>query len=414
MLTDSLKRDITLRLHKSVVKYTMMAGYYWDPNLAKFVSLETYYNWTWLASYYAGQLFQIALALFLYFFDEFNNEVSDNSVTISIENQQRNHNFLLLVGFAIWITVTQLLAVGSVAVEYRSEMIEGMNQILSLDTQLQTRFQNVRAENTKMTGSLVKIICWVTLLIPVLFLPSLFHPYNPLKGLVETFIEVSITIRSPFGWTCAVFQTYTVYLLTGPVVCLLILGVLTIHECQQWLEDATPIGSVTWRQGKRFIDTKYLGRVSEDRLVWLYRCSQLLMGIGNLTFGKRRISYHAIVTVVIFVLSSFTLIRNYEYLTSDGSLMGYSILALVVLAIILVVLVFYAECYLLDGLEKTCLEFRCNMLGVMNGNRRAKRVTSSLMPLALKTTYPFYIVNRSTFLEWCDVCVNNLVNLLVM
>lgn len=215
MLTDSVKRDVTLRLHKAIVKNTTMAGYYWDPLLQKFVSLQTYHNWTWLASYYVGQMLQISFALYLYICNEFNNQLPDVSVTTSMENQHGNKNLLVLVGFALWIVITQLLAAGSVAVEYRSEMIEGMNQIFALDKELKHRFRNAHSEMTKMTRNLAKIICWVTILIPILFLPIWFHPDNPLRGFIEAVIEIPTTTDSSTGWVFVILQTCVAFCLLG-------------------------------------------------------------------------------------------------------------------------------------------------------------------------------------------------------
>lgn len=414
MLTDSIKRDVTLRLHKIFVKYTVMAGYYYDSHFKKFVSLETYHNWSWLASYYVGQMFQASLALYIYFINEF-NDIPDDAMTTSMETENINRSFVALTGFIIWVVVTQLLSLGSVAIQYRSEMIESMNQIWIFDEKLKLRLHNVQFQNIKSTGSLLKIICWISLLFPTLFLSTFFHPGNPLKGLFETIFEVSIIPDSPLSWAFAIVQTYGVFLFTGPVVCFLNIGLLTIHQCQQWLEAATPIDSVPIRvQGQFFIQTRHLGILSLDTLVWLYKSTQLLMGVANLAFGKIRLSYHALVTVVLFVLSTFILMRYHDFLFMDGSLTGYSGVALLMLTVLLAILTFFAECFLLDRLEKVCLEFKCKLIEVTKGNHRVIKENRALIPFTLKATYPFCVVNKSTFLEWCNVCVNNLVTLLVL
>lgn len=187
-----------------------------------------------------------------------------------------------------------------------------------------------------------------------------------------------------------------------------------MHQCKYWQYVAVVTGSVKWKNGEMYFDTIGLGRQSGDKLIMMHRSLQMLMGLTNLTMATVKLAYHTAVVIVLVVLCNFLLIRHGRYLVSDGTLMGYGIVGIMIVDVFVAILLWYSECYLVDEVDTVGIDFKNGLLAITPRKSRMYKTVRSMQSYTLKTTYPCFQVNISTFMEWCDVIANNHVNLLVL
>lgn len=102
-----------------------------------------------------------------------------------------------------------------------------------------------------------------------------------------------------------------------------------------------------------------------------------------------------------------------EPLILGSSVMALSLTLMLGTAMILSVYVFYMECSLIDDLEGKCKNYKKHLVMSTGSKSGVYKAAISFRPVIVQTTYPFCNVNRSTFFEWCNASVNNLVSLLV-
>lgn len=94
-----------------------------------------------------------------------------------------------------------------------------------------------------------------------------------------------------------------------------------------------------------------LGKKTKTDIVWIYRSLQLLTGLLNIPLASSRFACHSAALLTIFVVASFTLIKNGQSLFSGDSLMALPLASTLGTALCISVFVFYVECYMVDELE---------------------------------------------------------------
>ncbi len=116
---------------------------------------------------------------------------------------------------------------------------------------------------------------------------------------------------------------------------------------------------------------------------------------------------------MVFVVASFSLIKNGDSLFLGESLMAFSLTLILAVSAFIAIFIFYIECWVIDDLESKWKNYKDNLLKSVGRKTGIYKVALSFRPVILKTTYPFCNVNRSTFLEFVNEGVDILVNLLV-
>lgn len=93
--------------------------------------------------------------------------------------------------------------------------------------------------------------------------------------------------------------------------------------------------------------------------------------------------------------------------------MGISLILILGIATFLAVFIFHVECSVLDELEGKWKNYKNKLLTSTRRKTRMYKAALSLQPITVMTTYPLCNVNKSAFLEWFNVGLDYLVNLLV-
>lgn len=155
-----------------------------------------------------------------------------------------------------------------------------------------------------------------------------------------------------------------------------------------------------------------LGMISEESIIKIYRSLQYLLQGSNLVYGSSKAVYHSTGALVSFVVAVFTLIR-YNHLLFVKSAMALPLLGIIAGSMFLPVLLMYAECIFADLFDSLWKSYRKKILNITRRNTRLHKAARSFTALTLKSGGQYYNVNRSTFMDWCNNDINQLVNLLV-
>ncbi len=413
--------DIQLQQHicrrvGPLVKYTFSNGQYWDSGSQRFISLRNYFYYIWCSSYYLGQCFQVFLALYLAhlsFRDEDIPEINFSNEGLYVN--ETDDELITSIGIVIWLIVTGILSIGSLTVEYQEEITETMNQAFRLDSSFKRLFPSARLRSSNSLDKMIPYICWMPLTIPFIFEFVFFHPSNPIRTMIQNVLEIELTFSNPISWLILFCQTWGVACMVGVVMGLLLPLLIVIITCQNWLLNATcKLSNLVQGNKQNENETNHLGNLSADELVLIYRSLQLLTGLFNMMCKTIRFAYHSAGALMIFVFSSFTLITKGSLLLSGGSFMSFSLVALLAIFLFLCLFIFFLECVVIDELENRWKNYRNNILTSKFRRTRVYKSAMSFRSVTLMTTYPFCNINRSTFLEWMNAGIDNIVTLLLI
>ncbi len=410
------------QLHKLIrqrfcplVKYTFSNGQYWDSVSNRFVSLRKYFYLTWCSSYYMGQSFQVLLAFYLLHLSFHEADIPEMNIDQANLNVSENDNEMIIsIGIVIWLIITGILSAGSLTIEYQEEITETMNQAFLLDSGFKRQFPNARLRSSNTLENMVPHVCWLPLTFPFLFGFAFFHPLNPLRAMLENSLEIELTLLSPMSWLFLMCQTWAVTCLIGVALGIMLPIVIVVIICQNWLLDASlELSNARHLQYDSF-GTNQLGNLSLDELILIYRSLQLLTRLCHLYCKTVRLAYHSAGASMVFALSSYILIKKGPALLSSGSIMSFSLATILVVSLVICVFMFYVECFVIDELESRWRIYKNNILTSKSRRTRMYKTAISFRSVTVMTTYPFCNANRSTFLEWTNVGIDNLVSLLLI
>lgn len=419
MLTPLMKRSLSVRLGP-FVKYLVCGGFYWDKRKGCFVPTETYSYWCWRSTYYVGQTFQIIFITNLLYKNLGPTDIPEECQQ-NISNSETDRILLItIVGLNIWFMMTGIVGMGSVMVEYLDDVVGCMNQIFVTGDEITKRLQGDNIDlpianniNIKRREQLTVFICTVPfVVVPALSL-CLFHPDNPFRNMLEDILEVQVTFETMHGLGFLVVEFFGILGFIGIAVTASLIVTLIVFVGELWMDAAMPRGNRIMSRGSVLLETGGMGYIPEQLVVTLYRQMQLLTRSGNIFLGTVRLSYHAMATLGITVLSAFAIIRHNILLIQDGSITSYALGGLMVIALILVLIIYCLECFLIDGLDNKWRLFKQRMLEGSGRKTSAHKSAISFQKVTLETAGSFCNVNRSTAVDWMDTAINRLVDILV-
>lgn len=417
MLTESMRKHICLRLG-SLAKYSCTNNYYWDNKHNKFVLCHSFVLWTFAIIFYVFHIFALLFAIFLWTLAQ--DLISPEFQEISENVGQNDVKLLTLVfGTLLWFLLSGILEIFSVSYQYREEMCTVMTQALKLDLQLLKKFVTEKDlpmpeyPQKKRLEWLVKFDCWFPSVFPILIGLILFVPGDPIHSYLEWLFE----IKFRWNWETlpmVVIVVVSVNVGVAVVVNIIIVGLTPIIVWLFWLEAACPgVGTnrKNWNDELTYLETNKIAKISKDDLIWMHRSFQILSGLVNTFAATPRVAYHMFVAQMVFVGASFTLL-SFQNTILAGSPIGYVLFGLLLSAAILSVVIISVESFALDKVQNLSENLK-NVLIKSTPRRSALRKTArSMRDITIHSAGPYFRVNKSSFMEWCNQGVDRLMNFL--
>lgn len=398
------------------VKYTYTWSFYWEQAKNQFQLTTTHFYVVWVLTWYVAFFCQVVFLAYLLLLLRSSPEIPEE---ISImDSKPYAETLVLCIGFAFWLFMTCLLSTGSLGIQHREEMVEALNQLFKLDALFQAKYPTINSTSfhkTRHIELLIKLAVVTSLVLPIVIACAFFHEGDPVRNMCEAILEMELRIESPYAWCILLCEMYTVLCYsTNALTWVVTIGVI-IYASEAWLTAGLPVGcSIVNRFfGTNCVRTFKLGKVQEQHVIRLYRCFQLLTNLENCVVAKARMAYHYVALMMAMVIVSFGFIRTVKSLVNDGSLSAYLMLGFLCTFMFLVLFAIYYECYLLDGLDEKWKEFQLNLIRCNGRNTFGYKTALSFRAVTVKTAYPFFNINMSTFLEWCSVYTCRLVDFLL-
>jgi len=242
---------------------------------------------------------------------------------------------------------------------------------------------------------------------PVVMFCFMFHPTDPVHRILVDIMDLTVTPKSPvilavaavYGWSClAMCTTFITFIFTVN---------LTVATATLWLNAIKPVARSVENEAE--FETEMMGQMDCHKMIKIYRCHQLLCIYLNEIVAKFRMAAHFAMMHVCVILSIYMIIRNFSTFIEKGVvdlLLVFGMFATFGLSLCKL------ECTFLGSLVESSEEFKGSFLKLSGRKRYSHKVARSFQTLQARTTYPLFHVEKGTFLEFVDVSVDHIVNLL--
>ncbi len=158
------------------------------------------------------------------------------------------------------------------------------------------------------------------------------------------------------------------------------------------------------------IHSRKLGVLSEREFILCWRSEQIMNTIFNESFSTLLLSFHHMLCLVIFVGSTFIIIRMPDKILEGGVIM---LLVFIVGSLLLLYIVYFEASRF--GLV---VDTSSDLIGAVRSQslRRTAlyKTFISCKSMDVKLAYPFYRISKETFSEFFDQGVNFIFTLLTM
>ncbi len=259
---------------------------------------------------------------------------------------------------------------------------------------------------------LITFVNFFSLEIPMIILIFFFNPIDPFHMMLEHFLELDMQ-PSMRIILIDVFYALCVFAMSNTFVTLILMFILANAIIQQWIDlviPQLPQGDLIRGIYKRF-PTKALGTLSDDKIIRVFRSSQLLCNRWNILFGKFRVTIHFSVLHIAFITCCFLQIRYHKLFLANDS---FAIMAIIMFATICVILIAKYECSFVGTMVDDSREFKTACLKYANRKSCMYKTAKSFPTLITTTTYPMFTLNNESYLEFWNVSIDHIVNLLCL
>lgn len=209
-LTDQSVLHIQRRLGPVFTKYTWTSLINWDPHVSKFIIASK------ISGYHFGNIWLVYIysLMALFSFISFTFSLSESSSDIH-DTAPPSSDTLLTFSMLLYMSAMGgITGFASVLLEHQEECADALNNALSLDATFKSTIPvTIDPREAKFSDRLTKLTCYPPLLIPFLFVVTLFHPLDPVHVFLERVLEVKVDFNSQicifaciefYGVTCFV------------------------------------------------------------------------------------------------------------------------------------------------------------------------------------------------------------------
>lgn len=247
------------------------------------------------------------------------------------------------------------------------------------------------------------------LAIPILYTLLLYHPADPVHNMLKEFLELEM---KPTLQTLIIQICYAdcLFIISNTICSLLLLCVMINALVTQWITLTLPkfYSRKSW---SRIFYSNKLGLLTDKQICWVFRCSQILCNRWQSVFGTIRLALHFAVYQVIVVSLCFLLIQYRELLVFHNAT-GIAVLCMICL--LACIICCRIECSFIGEMVDRSREYK--RACVKNSGRKAwiHKTARSFPTLITSCTYPLFVVNNATYLDFWHICVDNIVSLLCL
>lgn len=288
-----------------------------------------------------------------------------------------------------------------------------MTSYISLTQKIAELFQQARIDlglvrkySYKYEMAII-LTCIVSIIPPPAFLAAILYvPIDPVRTLLRLGVEIEIKPSVPILLLCVVYS-WSILAISNTVITFIIPTTFTIASCDTWTAATKPVKCIS----RTRFDTSDLGSLHCDQIIKVYRYNHVLCNYINVLVGNFRIALHFGFAHFIVVLISFILIKNGELFLEQGA---YDLIGILIFLLFINVILIKLECSFIGTIIETYKAMKANFLRLSSRRTYSYKAAKSFQTLVVKTTYPLFTVSKDTYLEFWNVSVDHIVNLLCL
>ncbi|CAL8130769.1 unnamed protein product [Orchesella dallaii] len=244
-----------------------------------------------------------------------------------------------------------------------------------------------------------------TALFPLAFPITFTQPVDPLHRILEDLLDIEVKF-SPLIICVGLSYAWCVFCVCNTFITSVLPIVLASCSCCVWTTTMTP----NKLNGQKY-NTKRLGNISPQMIIHVYRCYEVLWSNFNDIFSNIRTALHLIILHIVMVISSYICVKHTnEFILQREYVFAGIIIAGVVVPLIITKL----ECLFLGGMREDSQILRNNLVNLSNQAGFVYKSAVSFRLHCLKVTHPFFTVSYDTFLEFVNISVDHILNLLLL
>ncbi|CAL8130795.1 unnamed protein product [Orchesella dallaii] len=407
MLFSRLKKIATFRLY--IMKFSGLRPFYWDYSRDGLVLSHPFIFTAWKSMIYASIfVVPVVLSMLKTHLDIVisNNEDDDNNKIIS-----KSRLVLVFGTIEVLLTVFAII-LATILIEDRMEIKNIIENCLTLNTRIYKLFGKNLEKREDVKKAILKfelvtlLVCFSTIMFVAVFPITFFHSADPFHRMLDDVFGIQVTLSTipiilSLGYGREVFvvaNTFAIFLLSF---------LLPKCFCMVWMSAIMPLEMTK----ERHIQTKYVGPVVSQRIIWIYRCYQLYWIHWNGIMAKFRLALHFAMMQILVVAASVLLIRYSSNLMRNGE---FLFLLLILSGFILPLIMAKLECSMVGEVVEDSLKMKEKLLNLNGRKSFVYKVAKSFRPHRVSPTHPFFTLSNNTFLEFLDVAVGHVVNCLLI
>ncbi|CAL8130777.1 unnamed protein product [Orchesella dallaii] len=410
MMFSRIKRIVSLRLH--IFKYCYCCPFYWDYSKDKLVLSGPKIFFGWGVLLY-GSTFLIPLVLTMLYGHLNSNQLPEEGNCELCENENGNQRLVLVFGTLVSLLGAGILLVALVIQEEREYFRNIYHATWNLISRLEERFGGQLERNPEIQKSLNQYeyictyACLSSTILTFVFPLTIFHPADPFHRIIEDVFGITVSSFPKITFLLGLAYGWVVFIVENTAIFAIISFLLPNFSSSIWINAFMPQNVLN---DNHYYATLKLGAASHHQIIFVYRSHQLLWTHYNALIAKLRISLHFAMLHVLVVALTFIVIRYMGEFLRDGE---YFFAFLIVSGLLSSIVTAKLECKLIGKLVKDSVNMKEKLLKLSGRGGFVYKTARSFLPHRALSTYPFFVVTNETFLEFLDICVDHVVNLLL-
>ncbi|CAL8127999.1 unnamed protein product [Orchesella dallaii] len=249
-----------------------------------------------------------------------------------------------------------------------------------------------------------------SLILPFGVAACILHPMEPNHRIAEDWFELEVGLHN---WFTLAWYAVTCIGLTGCGNIIIILSwniamyFLIANTC---LEDITPDQVEQCWDGKRCSAlTHYYGVMEDQEIVNMYRIQKLFNTLMNNFYSSVLISFHHVAVLAVVSIMIFFAIKFQDIIWDGGIIVEGVVLSTIFTGMIIIKVQSMMCGYLVDVSEN----FRDRCKKVVRGKYFLRKSAESCDTFHIQVAYPFYTVDKGTFVNFCSQVQDYAITLLL-
>lgn len=258
-------------------------------------------------------------------------------------------------------------------------------------------------------GELLVLSCnFLTLAVPFAVLACLFHPLEPTHRMIKEWFELEFEFNLS---NTPIFAGLwlLVYGSSNMIIVLSYLAAIYYQTTMIVLDDLTPERLVR-RQGSRVVmDTKFFGELEDLEIVNMYRAIRMFNGLMNDIMASSLIAFHHVACLTTFSALVFFIIKHNDVLVEGG------LISMLIIGCCLVcpVAVIGSESFMFAIIVDLSDGFIDQGNSLVGRRTMYRKFVKSCQTFYVEEAYPFYHIDKDTFLAFIEEGLDKSITLLL-